>query len=58
VLDRLEHETRAVTDELGECSDGRLEVGEQLRPDGDDGEFARESTELGAIGADVHPNER
>ena len=58
VLDRLEHEARAVADELGEGGDRRLEVGEQLGPDRDDGVVAREPVELGAVGTDVHPNER
>ncbi len=58
VLDRLEHEARAVADQLRERGDRRLEVGEQLGPDRHDRVFAREPVELGAVGTDVHPNER
>ncbi len=58
VLDRLEHEPGPVADELCERRDRRLEISEQLRPDGDDGVVAREPLELGPVRSDVHPNAR
>ncbi len=58
MLDGLEHEPGAVTNQLGKRRDGRLQVREQLGPDRDHGEVAREPMELVAIGTDVHPNDR
>ena len=46
VLDRLEQEAVAVADELDERGHRRLEVGQHLAPDRDDGVLARQRAEL------------
>ena len=54
VLDRLEQEPRAVTDELGVRRDRRLQVGQQLGPHRHDRVRAGQRAELVPAGADAH----
>jgi hypothetical protein len=57
VFDRLEQETRLVIDELGERGHRRLEVTQDLGPDGHDAVLARERDELVERRLDLHePN--